>query len=69
MLNPNECFVRNPIEALNEAIAAGVLSSGNGSTNAARDYMYMYTDNSGVDYFKHIDTRAYVLAPPPTGLS
>ena len=30
------------------------------SDNHASGYMYMYTDDNGVDQFKHIDTRRYL---------
>ena len=30
------------------------------SANHASEYMYMYTDENGVDQFKHIDTRRYL---------
>jgi len=46
-----------------EAIASGRLSSkvmGNPLHNDAVSYMYMYTDDDGVDQFKHIDTRRYL---------
>ena len=42
-----------------QAIAEGRLSN-NSPTNNAAFYMYMYTDDAGVDQFKHIDTRRYL---------
>jgi len=46
-----------------EAIASGRLSSkvmGKPLHNDAVLYMYMYTDDNGVDQFKHRDTRRYL---------
>ena len=32
----------------------------------ASAYMYMYTDDNGVDQFKHIESRRYLLHPAGT---
>ena len=31
------------------------------NANHASGYMYMYTDGEGVDQFKHIDSRQYLI--------
>ena len=50
---------RNPMQAFDEAIAAGRLSGDESADNFAGDYMYMGTID-GVDQFKHIATRRYL---------
>ena len=50
----------NPDRAFDEAIKAGHLSGLPSAPNFAGLYMYMYTDNDGRHWFKHIDTRHYL---------
>ena len=50
---------RDPQEAFERAIKAGVLSIDPQASNYAGDYMYMHTDPDGTDRFKNIETRRY----------
>jgi hypothetical protein len=45
--------------AFERAIAAGHLSRNSGADNYVGDYMFMGSDK-GRDFFKHINTRAYL---------
>jgi hypothetical protein len=50
-------IVKSDIPAVfRQAIAEGRFFS----ANSASPYMYMYTDDAGVDQFKHLDTRRYL---------
>jgi hypothetical protein len=50
-------IVKSDIPAVfRQAIAEGRFFS----ANSASPYMYMYTDDAGVDQFKHMDTRRYL---------
>lgn len=48
--------------AFNDAIEQGRLSSNPATDNYAGNYMYMFTDDQGIDQFKHISTRRYLAA-------
>ncbi len=50
---------RDPREAFDQAIAEGRLSTAPSSPVYAGQYMYMFTDESGRDLFKNIETRRY----------
>lgn len=52
----------NPQEAFEKAISSGRLSSGPDAPNYAGSYLYMGTDASGCDLFKHRVTRQYIGA-------
>ena len=53
-------IVKDDVPAVfRQAIAEGRLSNNSPTKNAAF-YMYMFTDDDGVDQFKHIDTRQYL---------
>jgi hypothetical protein len=53
-------IVKSDVPAVfRQAIAEGRLSNRSPTNNAAF-YMYMYTDDAGVDQFKHLDTRRYL---------
>jgi len=54
-----ELGFRDPEEAFEEAIKTQRLSRDPGSDNFSGNYMYMYTDESGKDFFKNIITRNY----------
>ena len=47
-------------QAFDNAITEGRLSADTWADNYAGHYMYMGTDDSGVDYFKHSLTREYI---------
>ncbi len=51
---------KDPETVFDEAIASGRLSDTPGAENYAGRYMYMGTWD-GVDAFKHIDTREYLV--------
>ena len=51
--------LRDSQEAFEDALEAGVLSHNEGDRNWVGHYMYMCTA-SGVDQFKHRDTRQYL---------
>lgn len=51
---------RDPEAAFQDAIKAGRLSGNENAANYAGHYMYMGTDEGGVDLFKHIMTRRYL---------
>ena len=48
-------IVRDHMEAFEEALATGRLTLEN-----VDNWMYMYSDENGKDFFKHIDTREYL---------
>lgn len=52
--------VRDSHLAFNEAIERGLLSSRPGAFNYAGLFMYMFTDDDGVDQFKHRVSRQYL---------
>lgn len=52
---------KDPQQAFEQAITAGVLSASPKASNFAGDYMYMGTDK-GRDYFKHIVSRRTIKA-------
>ena len=53
-------IVKDDVPAVfRQAIAEGRLSNNSPTKNAAF-YMYMFTDDGGVDQFKHLDTRRYL---------
>ena len=54
---------RDSQEAFEDALAQGRLSPNRTSLNYAGLYMYMGTDDDGLDLFKHINTRQYLPTP------
>ena len=60
---------RDSQQAVDNAIAAHVLSENPTAVNFAGLYMYMHTERDGagleIDAFKHIDTRRYIRVPFP----
>ena len=55
--------IRNSTRAFDEAIEAGYLNTNQNSLRYAGNFMYMHTDASGADSFKHIITRQYLKVP------
>ena len=53
--------VRDAETVFRAAILAGVLSAEPSARNWAGHYLYMFHDEDGTAWFKHRDTRAYVL--------
>jgi hypothetical protein len=50
----------NPQEAFQKAIDSGRLNENENSDFYAGKWMYMFTDESGVDQFKNSNTRHYL---------
>ena len=55
--------VGDSVKAFDDAIAAGHLNTNQNSLRYAGNFMYMHTDASGADSFKHIITRQYLKVP------
>ena len=55
--------IRDSARAFDAAIEAGYLNTNQNSVRCVSKYMYMYTDASGADSFKHIITRQYLKVP------
>ena len=60
--------IRNPVDAFESAIRAGVLSNDEEDLRFAGNFMYMCTNDDETymaqrDYFKNIETREYISAP------
>ena len=53
--------VRDAEEAFRAAILAGVLSAERSRSDWAGHYLYVFRDEGGTAWFKHRDTRSYVL--------
>lgn len=51
---------RKSVEAFDNALAAGILSTEKGAKNYVHYYMYMGKGEGGKALFKHISTRAYL---------
>ncbi len=58
-------YHRNADDAFSDAIRRGFLSETPGHANYARDFMYLYSEDSPrpEDAFKHVDTRRYLWVP------
>jgi len=53
---------KDPKQAFSEAIQSDRLSANPGAPYYAGNYMYMGTDATGLDQFKHKDLRTYLPA-------
>ena len=51
---------KNPRQAFQDAIDKGALSIDPKKANYAGKWMYMHTDEAGVDAFKNINFRNYI---------
>ena len=70
MPTPNISFdpsFRHAPAAFEDAIHAGILSDDPRSPCYAGKYMYMFTDPTRGDAFKHRDTRHYIYVPVEEG--
>lgn len=56
----NNVTFKNPNQAFQDAIDKGVLNTDPKSPEYAGKWMYMHTDEIGVDAFKNIDSRNYI---------
>ena len=60
MMNTHEYTFRDSQKAFQDAIDKGILNEQPSSNMYAGNYMYMFTEASGQDAFKHINTRKYI---------
>lgn len=61
-MNTRPRTYRKPDMAFRHALSNGTLTDDSGSVLYLGDFMYMHTQG-GFDWFKHIDTRKYILSP------